>query len=309
MNNAPQYDGLASVYASHGFDPEGTDGLVQVWMEKELGDVTGKTIIDAGCGAGRWHEKFIGARSIIGVDVSKSMLQQVPHASKIVDANGVDIPAQVIRARGLLLVHGRMEDVLPRLRDMDLAFASFSLCVCDEPREILQAFTPALKTNGRVLVSTNIFVDDASAPTDREPIREIDMKAPPVIGTYHNGIRKELRIVLHLPGGDLAIADRAHVPSDYMVDSRDFTVSKAHLVKPQGLTFVDGGDEKQNQYYYGDTGGDHVLSIDNTIAKLAHLCLELAKTAVGKHGPNTNCANECLKDYSAFASSPCGHTV
>ena len=62
-----------------------------------------------------------------------------------------------------------------------------------------------------------------------------------------------------------------------MVDSRDFTVSKAHLVKPQGLTFVDGGDENQNQYYYGDTGGDHVLSIDNTIAKLAHLCLELVK--------------------------------
>ena len=94
MNSIPQYDGLASVYVSHGFDPEGTDGLVQAWMEAELGDVTGKTIIDAGCGAGRWHEKFKGARSIIGIDISRSMLQRVPQASEILDAASIDVPGR-----------------------------------------------------------------------------------------------------------------------------------------------------------------------------------------------------------------------
>jgi len=275
MPEGNQYDGLANTYASHGFDPNGTDGFVQRWMEQELGNVRGLKVADAGCGAGRWFSKFQGARQVIGVDASRAMLAQVPGAPQIVDGDS-RLDDVIAGDRSPVLVHGTIEQVLPQLKkSMDVVFASFSLCVCPEPKQVLRAIASGVKPKGRVLVSTNVFINSADAPTASEPIREISLDASPALQTLHEGARKELRIVLHLPGGHLPITDRAHVLSDYNAEGGGLAVVKAHLVRPQGMTFVDGDDVQLNRQHFSNDGGNHVFSMRGTRAALAHLCLEL----------------------------------
>jgi SAM-dependent methyltransferase len=267
-------------YKKHSLDANGTDGIVQQWMVSKLSsDVRLSNVVDAGCGAGRFFPIFqqLGARRVIAVDQSMEMLKQITTTAPIHEFDPSHIESFLELQEKIILIRGQMEQVLSSLRgSMDLAFASFSLCVVPEPQDVLRAMHVALKSGGDALISTNVFVPSDSAPHAEHPICGADLRREALETRSADGVRKDLRLVLHLPGADVPLRDKAHNEHDYAVDPNAWNVHEASLIHCQGLTFVDGADSSLNERYYGGTSPS-VVSIQGAAVKLANLCMHVRK--------------------------------
>jgi SAM-dependent methyltransferase len=148
--------------AAQAFVSDKGDDPVHAWMASRLpADLADKTVLDIGCGAGRWFGSFEqrGARRSVGIDASRAMLAQI-HGHEIVGAYALaDAPR--LWDRRIILVHGSMQEILPALPSpADLAFASYSLCVMDDPQAALGAIHAALGPGGQALICTNVLVHE-----------------------------------------------------------------------------------------------------------------------------------------------------
>ena len=117
--NQASWDAYSDEYqARHGEQLAASGGLAWgTWQIPEadlhvLGDVSGKDILEFGCGAAQWSIALAhrGARPV-GLDLSE---RQLEHARRLMAEAGVDFP----------LVHGSAESV-------PLADASFDIVFCD----------------------------------------------------------------------------------------------------------------------------------------------------------------------------------
>lgn len=109
-------------------------------LEKLLGDVAGKNILDLGCGEGIYARKLktLGARLVVGVDVSSEM---VALAQKIETAKPLGIRYEVADAANV-----------EKLGEFDIVLGSYLLNYARNPEHLAQfcrAIAKNLKPGGR----------------------------------------------------------------------------------------------------------------------------------------------------------------
>ena len=131
------------------------DKNFKVWLEKkglghshlekpamysQLGNIHGKTILCLGCGAGEEcaHIKFLGAKRVVGIDISKSLI----HAAK---KNFLDIEFEVMD----------MEKLKFAQSSFDLVYSSLVLHYVKDWTKVLSEVSRVLKKNGIFLFSTH----------------------------------------------------------------------------------------------------------------------------------------------------------
>lgn len=142
----PAYDPIADWYAAQsrtGSLRRFHDNLARRLLGL-AGDVSGKRVLDAGCGEGHVARLFArhGAR-VVAVDISPRLLEhareleaKIPHGIEFVEAD---------LARGLPSHSGAF----------DLATANMMLDDCEDLAGVLRGIADALKPNGRLLLSMN----------------------------------------------------------------------------------------------------------------------------------------------------------
>lgn len=282
VSPACQYDdGAARTFHSRSLRPGDGAYPADTWMESELpATLTDMFVLDAGCGTGRWfpHFEARGAKTVVGIDASRAMLARIP-GQEILEPDALT-NAQPLRDRGIVVVQGLLHEVLPRLAlQVDLAFASFSLCVMDDPQQALDALHNTLRPGACALVSTSVLVLTEDAPAKDGSPREVAWDRRPAIETRGpGGRRRDLLVVAHVPGyADLPLTDKAHCLDDYAIDPQKWTVEKAHLLASRGVTLVDGKDKARQERYYGAVA-ENAVSLEGTTAQLASLCLKLRKS-------------------------------
>jgi ubiquinone/menaquinone biosynthesis C-methylase UbiE len=126
---------------AHTYDHEANPmlSLERRVLEPLLPTVAGLDIIDLGCGTGRWLEvlKQSGARSLLGVDFSREMLEVA--ASKLGDA------AQ--------LVQGNCVGVPLADNSVDLVLCNFVLSYVEDPETLLKKVRGALRPGGSLFIT------------------------------------------------------------------------------------------------------------------------------------------------------------
>ncbi|MDE2868699.1 MAG: methyltransferase domain-containing protein [Chloroflexota bacterium] len=142
----PAYDPIADWYAAQsrtGSLRRFHDNLAQRLLGM-AGDVSGKKVLDAGCGEGHVARLFArhGAR-VVAVDISPRLLE---HARQLEarDSHGIEF-VEADLARGLPSHTGAF----------DLATANMMLDDCQDLAGVLRGIAGALKPNGRLLLSMN----------------------------------------------------------------------------------------------------------------------------------------------------------
>jgi hypothetical protein len=70
--------------------------------------------------------------------------------------------------------------------------------------------------------------------------------------------------------------DKAHTLHDYAADPEKWTIERAQLLPPPGVTAVDGADRELQEQYYGGVM-ENALSLRATAARRASLCLDLRR--------------------------------
>ena len=142
----PAYDPIADWYAAQsrtGSLRPFHDNLARRLLAM-AGDVSGKRVLDAGCGEGHVARLFArhGAR-VVAADISPRLLE---HARQLEarDPHGIEF-VQADLARGLPSHTGAF----------DLATANMMLDDCKDLAGVLTGIADALKPNGRLLLSMN----------------------------------------------------------------------------------------------------------------------------------------------------------
>ena len=142
----PAYDPIADWYAAQarsGSLRRFLDHLARSLLEM-AGDVSGKRVLDAGCGEGHVARLFAshGAR-VVGVDISSRLLELArsveakhPHEIEFIQA---DLAQGLPSHRGVF----------------DLATANMVLDDCQDLAAVFTTLADALKPNGRLLLSLN----------------------------------------------------------------------------------------------------------------------------------------------------------
>ena len=115
-----QYDSIAQQYHDVALGRADRKYLFIPTVEQVLGDVTGQTVADLGCGTGFWTEWLAkkGAAYVYGIDESEEMLR-IARA----EAAQSGLLGKVIEYKQINLAH----DVNPLSHPVDLAFAAFLL--------------------------------------------------------------------------------------------------------------------------------------------------------------------------------------
>lgn len=113
--------------------------LEQPAMISLLPDVKGMDVLDLGCGAGDLCRiiKQLGAKSVIGVDIS----------SKMIELAKKDVPA------GVEFIVSPIEDYDPKSRKFDLIFSSLALQYIENLENVYAQVNSYLKPNGIFLFS------------------------------------------------------------------------------------------------------------------------------------------------------------
>lgn len=272
---------LFGAHAAQLFASSEIDGVVDTWMDRELPtDLAGMTVLDVGCGSGRWFPHLLrrGSRRIIGIDASRPMLAAL-HGHEIFGLDALAATASTWELP-IILIRGLVSEVLPALPlQVDLAFASFSLCVMDEPQEALAAMHAVLAPGGQALISTNVIVPEEDMPTGHGLPREFEWARQPACSIRGpDGRRKDLLSVLHFRGANLPVVDKAHILADYAIDPQKWRILKAHLLHPSPEpTFVDGEDRALQKQHYGHAM-ENALSLQGISARQTCLCLKLERT-------------------------------
>ena len=142
----PAYDPIADWYASQsrtGSLRRFHDNLARRLLEM-AGDVSGKRVLDAGCGEGHVARLFArhGAK-VVAVDISPRLLEHARHLEAR-DPHGIEFVARDL-ARGLPSHKGAFE----------LATANMMLDDCEDLAGVLTGIANTLKPGGRLLLSMN----------------------------------------------------------------------------------------------------------------------------------------------------------
>lgn len=142
----PAYDPIADWYAAQsrtGSLRRFHDNLARRLLEM-AGDVSGKRVLDAGCGEGHVARLFARHEAkVVAVDISPRLLE---HAREIEskDPHGIEFVERDL-ARGLPSHKGAFE----------LATANMMLDDCEDLAGVLTGIADTLKPNGRLLLSLN----------------------------------------------------------------------------------------------------------------------------------------------------------
>ena len=117
---------------------------------KIIGDLTGKKVLDLGCGDGLYTRKFKekGAKKVIGIDISSAMIQLAQEAENK-DPLGIEYLLKDVTS-------------LDKLDEFDLVTASYLFnhaASCQELLLMCQTIAKNLKSSGRFLgLNNNIFI-------------------------------------------------------------------------------------------------------------------------------------------------------
>ncbi len=129
-------------------DEYGIDANVFEYLKKILPrDLRDKTVLDLGCGDGRWSEylSMLGAKKVLGVDISQDM---------------VDLALQRVTKKSLEnveIVRADIQNLLIEDSLFDIAFSTFSLMYFTNLEEVVCKISKILKNGGRLYISTNII--------------------------------------------------------------------------------------------------------------------------------------------------------
>ena len=269
------------MYRVYGFAPDRpeTDRHAEVWASRRLAEMPPcDTIIDAGCGTGRWFGKLPPHRRLVAIDGARSMLEEIAGDLPILEDPSqcfLDPPVHPSVRNGPLLVHGDLDAVLPQLAGVaDILFAYLSLPENEEPERILRMFHASLKPNGRALIVTNVLLDPAGeTPATAVP----DLLSRSSINPFIEGrTRYSLHILLQVAGRLLPIVDKAHVVSDYHDPDR-WEVRDASVVPWSGQVLVDASDKAGLEAFFPHHDPTRAFSLAGNGAVAAHLCLDLVK--------------------------------
>jgi len=179
---------------------EGLDGAPE-WpaMRALLPDLRGSRVLDLGCGYGwfcRWAYQQ-GAASVLGLDVSRKMLQRA---------------AEIQPTEGIEYIRTDLQTVNLPVASFDLAYSSLTLHYLSDPGLLFERVYAALSKGGRVVFSTEHPIYMASRkpgwsldgegrrtwPVDsyfREGERVSDWLAPGVV-KYHRTLGTTLNLLL-----------------------------------------------------------------------------------------------------------------
>ena len=256
-------DEIAASYGLHTPDKNGTEGNMYEKIEKELPDLRGKVILDAGCGQCRWAPLFMerGASKIIGVDSSKEQLDRIP---------------EEIRNK-MTVIHGGLQDKLPEFGpNADIGWACFSVCCFPDPAEPIEAIHRSLKPNGKMIVATNVFVpaELAKKVTRHDESMQIqirDYKAhegSPVLGRYFRHV---------LEDGNVPLQDCGHGLPEYERALRNWADVNVKMMRPQGIKYIDAQDTEANIRFYGAPADEKVISAQKEGLEYMKLCITATK--------------------------------
>ncbi|MDO6681763.1 tRNA 5-methoxyuridine(34)/uridine 5-oxyacetic acid(34) synthase CmoB [Oceanobacter sp. 5_MG-2023] len=121
-------------------------------LAPHLSDLTGRTVLDVGCGSGYhlWRMLGAGAFRVLGVDPSRLFLMQFQAIKRYVAA------AQGVAPRADLLPF-KMEDVPANLKAFDTVFSMGVLYHRKSPIEHLEELRGALKPGGELVLETLVI--------------------------------------------------------------------------------------------------------------------------------------------------------
>lgn len=176
-----------------------------------LGDLTGKSVADLGCGVGaisRWIASEVGINgSVWGVDVSTAQIEQAEHLTS-------QQHIQNIRYS----VASAYETGLPR-EAFDIVYCRFLLMHVREPERVLAEMFDLLKPGGWFVVEDGDFTTPSCLP----PVREVDQ----VMELY--------RLAGASEGADFEIGKRLH----NLVLKTGIEKTQARLVQPAYLRGIE----------------------------------------------------------------------
>ncbi|MHC9292921.1 class I SAM-dependent methyltransferase [Mycobacterium sp. LTG2003] len=135
----PQYDVFADEFLDHA-----RDGLYNAHYDRPaclamLGDVEGRTVLDAACGPGLYAEELVSrGADVIGLDISPRMVELAGHR----------VPAGEFRVHDL----SAPLDWLPD-RSVDLVLFALALEYLDDRPAVLREFHRVLRPGGALVLS------------------------------------------------------------------------------------------------------------------------------------------------------------
>jgi 2-polyprenyl-3-methyl-5-hydroxy-6-metoxy-1,4-benzoquinol methylase len=152
-----EYDGIAESYQrltrSHK-----VSRIVEHTFVEHLGDISGKSVLDLGCGEGHYTRKakLLGAGRVVGVDISEGMLE-LARKQEAEDPLGIEYVLSAVQELG-------------RLADFDLVTAVYVLNYAETREQLVQMCQIAcdnLKPGGRfVAANCNLQTRGAEFPPD-----------------------------------------------------------------------------------------------------------------------------------------------
>jgi ubiquinone/menaquinone biosynthesis C-methylase UbiE len=123
-----------------------------------LGDVTGKDILELGCGAAQWSIALatLGARPV-GIDLSE---RQLEHARRLMAEAGVDFP----------LVHGTAEHVPLPDASFDIVFCDHGAMTFADPHRTVPEAARLLRRGGLLAFNHGTPIESIAWPLDSDHV-------------------------------------------------------------------------------------------------------------------------------------------
>lgn len=193
--NQAMWDGYADEYqAKHGEELVVGGGLgwgttrVPESELRVLGDVTGRDILEFGCGAAQWSIALakIGARPV-GLDLSE---RQLEHARRLMAEAGVDFP----------LVHASAEAVPLPDAAFDVVFCDHGAMTFADPYRTVPEAARLVRPGGLFAFSHHSPIETICWPLDADEVS--DHLALDYFGMHRIDIPGEDEIVFNLPYGE-----------------------------------------------------------------------------------------------------------
>lgn len=146
------YEKMAIDYANHVDNKPWNADYERPAVTKLVGEVKGKTILDAGCAAGWYTKQFIdmGAKRVVGLDFSPEMIRFCNIRLKDEDKNKYEFHCHDLNQK------------LDYLRDeeFDKIVSSLTMHYLGDWNTPLEEFNRLLKTSGELVISIHHPMDD-----------------------------------------------------------------------------------------------------------------------------------------------------
>lgn len=190
-----------------------------------------KIVLDHGCGNGRYGELFCqrGAKKVVGVDLSASMIQEAVKRKKEKKIEQLEI------------VQGDVNNLPVSNEKFDFIFSRFSLVYSPDIDMVINDMSESLKKNGEILIETNVAYiegEKSSIQNNFIPLTlrlgesKVSIKNYAItIDEYLNAFKKaglEVEIQKEYPASEISIDD----DFEYK-DEINFKVFVFKLIKPK----------------------------------------------------------------------------